>query len=112
MRFNLMGGEHELALPIGALEDIARTQPQLEKLYIRIVGGEWTLGEIRAVIDAAIKWSSAPGLTFAGLVDYEGLARVKMVAVELFEAAWLSHEDRKKLAAPEARAATGATENS
>lgn len=112
MRVNLMGGEFDLALPIGALEDIARVQPKLEQLYLRVASGDWTLQELRAVMEAALKWSDAPGVTFAGLVEYEGLARIRIVAVQLFEAAWLSHEDRKKLDAPEAQAATGATDGS
>lgn len=108
MKINMMGGEHDLSLPFGAQEDIARVNPRLQKLYESFFDGSWTMQELRAIIEAAIKWSDAKSLTFAALVEYEGLARMREIAFDLFADAWISEDDRKKPKAPTTESGIGA----
>lgn len=58
------GEEHQLALPIGALEEIAQINPRLEEVYMALkvdVGGarvyHWQ--ELVAVLKAGVKWGKA-----------------------------------------------------
>ena len=97
MIVNVMGGEVRLELPIGAIEDIARVNPRLEALYRGIIKGDWTLAEVRAVIDAAARHSDVPQVSFDGVAAYEGLGAAKVLAAALFEEQWMSLENRKKL---------------
>lgn len=82
MKANLCGGSHELKLPIGGLDEVARVEPKLYRLAQRFVAGDWELAEIRAVVGAGLKWGKSQ-LTADEVIEKEGLARAVEVSLGL-----------------------------
>lgn len=111
MDVNILGGRHDLRLPLGALEEIARVEPRPALLLRRFGMGEWSLQELRAIWDAAIKWSPAPSLDFETLYEREKMSRLVAVAGELLLDAFetLPGDNPKKDEAPATETTTGAT---
>lgn len=102
--FNLCGGRHPVAVPIGFLEDVARIEPRLWQLYRRICRGEGgvsdaTLGEVRGVVEAALRHGGAR-IGVREIAEYEGIERLWTLAAEVIELAIAMPDDLPEDALP------------
>lgn len=82
MKANLCGGSHELKLPIGGLDEIARVEPKIYRLAQRLVSGDWELRELRAILAAGLKWGKST-LEADEVIEKEGLTRATETALAL-----------------------------
>lgn len=95
---DLCGGKHSLALPLGALEDIAeKIEPQVYVLAARFAASEWKLTEVQGVLDTALKAGGAE-INAEDVIHKDGLIRAAEVAYLILERA-LTGPPSKKAAA-------------
>ena len=98
LSLRLCGGEHSLALPMGALEDIAeKIEPEVYMLMSRLATGKWKLSEVCGVLDTALK-AGGSDITAEDIVHKEGLMRGAEVAFEILERALSGPPPKKTVA--------------
>lgn len=95
-----IGGEdRRLALPIGALEDIARVNPAIGEILAALEVEDNPLivarfDEIKAVLDAAVLWGDE-GTSFQEIYEERGLAGAADLARRLLAAAFRDDGEKK-----------------
>ena len=81
------GKRHRLAMPLGALEDVAAVNPALGTVYMGLLMASWDLPEVAAVLNAGIRYGSRD-ITFEAIVEARGIGGAADIARALIEAAW------------------------
>jgi hypothetical protein len=100
---DLCGGKYPLALPLGALEDIAeKIEPEVYHLAHRLASGSWKLAEVRGVLDTALGAGGAD-ITAEEVIHEDGLMRAAEVAYLILERALTGPPSKKNKAAPKAK---------
>lgn len=95
---DLCGGKHSLALPLGALEDIAeRVEPQVFHLTARMASGAWKLAEVKDVLDTALKAGGAD-ITAEDVIHQDGIMRAAEACYEILERALTGNPPKKATA--------------
>ncbi len=100
LTISAMGGEVSLAMPIGALEEVAKHNPRLGELCEKLASADrWTLADINTVLDVGL--IAADGTrTARELIEHEGAARMAGTASALLRLALnVAEPDRPKAAA-------------
>lgn len=105
LKINTMGDEVTLAMPIGALEDIAKHDPRLGELRHRLAINmvddvpRWKWADIKAVLGVAL---TAGGSNKAAddIIEHEGADKCAAICGALLQLALaVSEPDRPKAAA-------------
>lgn len=88
----LCGALHKIAMPISALDAVAKHEPRFGLLARRLADGTWALADIEVVLSAALR---AGGSTASArdVIGYEGLTRAADVAFEALISAFDGPED-------------------
>ena len=76
------GGRFTLAMPIGFIDDVARHEPELQQIIVRLSTGHWTPRDLRVVIDTAAKWGKAK-ITADEIMVTEGITRAIEIALDV-----------------------------
>ncbi len=96
---DLCGAKHSLALPMGALEDIAeKIEPQVYMLASRMASGTWKLAEVHGVLDTALKAGGAD-ITAEDVIHDDGIMRAAEVAYLILERALTGNPSKKNAVA-------------
>ncbi|GMG82582.1 hypothetical protein LNKW23_17950 [Paralimibaculum aggregatum] len=106
LEVNICGGAHEFAAPLGFFEDVARVAPNPFLLHDRITTLAATQEEVRAVLDAALKYGGSR-LRSGEVLEYEGWQRAWGLAQEALALGMVPPADLAREAG-EARAGKGA----
>lgn len=101
------GKRHRLACPIGFIEDVAKIDPRLGELAVRMAQNKWSHDEVTGILESGIRHGECD-LTVAGLYDEKGLAECVMLATQLLvEAFGDADEGEPKAAAKKRSSASG-----
>lgn len=83
----LDGVQVTLKMPIGALEDVAKVNPELGNVLLGLGVNSHRLEEVRAIVDAGFKWGGVSG-GFAEYFAEHGYGASIKLASDLMVAAW------------------------
>ena len=83
----LDGKTHKLAMPIGALEDVAKVNPYPVEVAISLAAGKYRLDELQAVLRAGCTWGNAE-TDATRIIEGEGLKTAARIASDLMKAAF------------------------
>jgi len=92
------GAKHTLALPLGALEDIAKVNPVIEQLWQAFTLSVYQVDELVAVLAAGLKYGGSE-LTVEELIDEVGVKQAAAFAADALAAAIRDDAPKKAPAA-------------
>ncbi len=91
----LCGFKHTLALPMGALEDVAeKVDEHVYELAARMANGRWKLSEVVGVLNNALV-AGGSDITAEDVIHDDGLIRAAEVAYLILERALTGNPSKK-----------------
>lgn len=93
------GGEHKLAWPIGALEEIAEVNDQFEEMARGFEQSLWRWPEVRVVLDAGLRCGGAK-ITSAEFIEDQGVRAAVQLAYRGLVCAFDLHDPGKNVLSP------------